>query len=52
AIEQPSLTAGATFGRVHRNGGGDRYYFDGRIEVLKLPATCKLAAKLAAVRVG
>jgi len=37
----PSLTAGPVSGKLHRNGGGDRYAFDGRIAVVKLPASCK-----------
>jgi len=40
AQRQPSVTAGSIPGRVHRNGGGDRYDFDGRIAVVKLPHTC------------
>jgi hypothetical protein len=41
ATQGPSLTAGPTFGRVHRNGGGDRYMFDGRIAVVTLPPNCR-----------
>jgi len=36
--------AGKSFGRLHRNGGGDKYWFDGRIAVMKLPAACRSAA--------
>ncbi len=41
ATRMASVTAGPTFGRVHRNGGGDRYLFDGRVAVLRLPETCR-----------
>lgn len=44
ATRQPSVMAGKSFGRVHRNGGGDRYLFDGRVAVMKLPSTCKTQA--------
>jgi hypothetical protein len=40
----PSLTAGPIVGKVHRNGGGDRYDFDGRIAVMTLPPTCRAGA--------
>jgi hypothetical protein len=40
ATREVSMTAGALPGRVHRNGGGDRYMFDGRIAVLALPQGC------------
>ena len=44
ATPQPSVMAGKSFGRLHRNGGGDKYLFDGRIAVMKLPAACRSAA--------
>ena len=45
AKREPSVTAGAIPGRVHRNGGGDRYDFDGRIAVVKLPHTCRSSGR-------
>jgi len=45
AQRQPSVTAGSIPGRVHRNGGGDRYDFDGRIAVVKLPHTCRSSGR-------
>lgn len=41
ATTEPSVTAGPISGKVHRNGGGDRYNFDGRVAVMKLPPTCR-----------
>ncbi len=43
ATRGPDAMAGRTFGRLHRNGGGDRYFFDGRIAVLRLAAGCGAA---------
>ena len=40
ATRGPDANAGRSFGRVHRNGGGDKYLFDGHIAVLGLPAAC------------
>jgi len=45
AIRAPSVAAGPVLGKVHRNGGGDRYDFDGRIAVLRLPSTCRTATR-------
>lgn len=45
ATRGPSVMAGRTFGRLHRNGGGDRYWYDGRIAVLRLPEGCGNAAR-------
>ena len=45
AQRQPSVTAGSIPGRVHRNGGGDRYEFDGRIAVVKLPHPCRSSGR-------
>jgi hypothetical protein len=45
ATRGPSMMAGKTFGRLHRNGGGDKYLFDGRIAVLRLPAGCEAATR-------
>ena len=43
ARQDASLTAGTVRGRIHRNGGGDRYAFDGRVAVLTLPRVCRTA---------
>ncbi len=45
AVQRASLTAGPFEGKAHRNGGGDRYTFDGRIAVVTLPATCRSGAR-------